>query len=163
MAPDVHKRGAEVSWYDPLVPALEGTWAGCKLTSWDATALRGFDAAVIVTAHKGVDHTVLLAADIAVVDSRHALAGHDSPRVWQLGGALIVVALLGKLVAGFFIREPRFKQIAIGLSMVPRGDVIQLGRNIEQTMTQLRADLPRFNLGQDRIPLDGLGLADPDG
>ncbi len=80
----LHKQGAQVSWYDPLVPSLEGAWAGGKLASWDVAALRGFDAAVIVTAHKSVDHSVLLAADIAVVDSRHALAGHDSPRLWQL-------------------------------------------------------------------------------
>ena len=51
----------------------------------------------------------------------------------QLGGALIVVALLGKLAAGFFIRESRFRQTAIGLAMIPRGEVglifAQLGLN----------------------------------
>ena len=56
-----------------------------------------------------------------------------SPRVWQLGGALIAVAFLGKIAAGFFIRENRFRQMAIGLSMVPRGEVglifAQLGLN----------------------------------
>ncbi len=56
-----------------------------------------------------------------------------SPRVWQIGGALIAVALIGKLAAGFFIRETRFRQIAIGLAMVPRGEVglifAQLGLN----------------------------------
>jgi Kef-type K+ transport system membrane component KefB len=46
-----------------------------------------------------------------------------SPRVWQLGGALVVVAFCGKLAAGFCIREPRFRQAAIGLSMIPRGEV----------------------------------------
>ena len=46
-----------------------------------------------------------------------------SARVWQLGGALIVVAFLGKLAAGFFIRESRFRQMAIGLAMIPRGEV----------------------------------------
>ncbi len=46
-----------------------------------------------------------------------------SARVWQLGGALIGVAILGKLAAGFFIRESRFRQIAIGLAMIPRGEV----------------------------------------
>src|SRR5574340_435669 len=46
-----------------------------------------------------------------------------SVRVWQLGGALIVVAVLGKLAAGFFIRENRFRQGAIGLAMVPRGEI----------------------------------------
>jgi Kef-type K+ transport system membrane component KefB len=57
----------------------------------------------------------------------------SSPRVWQLGGALIVVAFIGKLAAGFFIRESRFRQMAIGLSMIPRGEVglifAQLGLN----------------------------------
>ncbi len=46
-----------------------------------------------------------------------------SVHVWQLGGALIVVAILGKLAAGFFIRESRFRQMAIGLAMIPRGEV----------------------------------------
>jgi Kef-type K+ transport system membrane component KefB len=47
----------------------------------------------------------------------------SSARVWMLGGALIAVAFVGKLAAGFFIREPRFNQIAIGLAMIPRGEV----------------------------------------
>ena len=46
-----------------------------------------------------------------------------SPHVWQLGGALIAVAVIGKLAAGFFIRESRFRQTAIGLAMIPRGEV----------------------------------------
>jgi len=57
----------------------------------------------------------------------------SSPRVWQLGGALIAVAFIGKIAAGFFISETRFRQMAIGLSMVPRGEVglifAQLGLN----------------------------------
>jgi Kef-type K+ transport system membrane component KefB len=56
-----------------------------------------------------------------------------SPRVWQLGGALLAVAFIGKLAAGFFIAESRFRQTAIGLSMIPRGEVglifAQLGLN----------------------------------
>jgi Kef-type K+ transport system membrane component KefB len=56
-----------------------------------------------------------------------------SPRVWQLGGTLIAVAFIGKLAAGFFIRESRFRQTAIGLAMIPRGEVglifAQLGLN----------------------------------
>ena len=57
----------------------------------------------------------------------------SSPRVWPLGGALIAVAFIGKIAAGFFISETRFRQMAIGLSMVPRGEVglifAQLGLN----------------------------------
>jgi Kef-type K+ transport system membrane component KefB len=56
-----------------------------------------------------------------------------SPRVWQLGGSLIGAAIVGKLAAGYFIRESRFRQTAIGLSMIPRGEVglifAQLGLN----------------------------------
>ncbi len=47
----------------------------------------------------------------------------DSPLVWELAGLLLLVAFVGKLSAGFFIREPRPKQLAIGLSMIPRGEV----------------------------------------
>ncbi len=46
-----------------------------------------------------------------------------SPFIWELAAALLLVALLGKFAAGFFIREPRRNQIAIGLSMIPRGEV----------------------------------------
>ena len=43
--------------------------------------------------------------------------------IWELASALLLVALIGKFAAGFFIREPRRNQIAIGLSMIPRGEV----------------------------------------
>ena len=36
---------------------------------------------------------------------------------------LLLVALVGKFASGFFIREPRRSQVAIGLSMIPRGEV----------------------------------------
>jgi len=43
--------------------------------------------------------------------------------VWMLAGSLLLAAFAGKFASGFFIREPRRNQIAIGLSMVPRGEV----------------------------------------
>ncbi|HEY0664473.1 MAG TPA: cation:proton antiporter [Gallionella sp.] len=43
--------------------------------------------------------------------------------VWLLAGSLLAVAFIGKFAAGFFIREPRHNQMAIGLSMIPRGEV----------------------------------------
>lgn len=43
--------------------------------------------------------------------------------VWALALALLVVAFAGKFGAGFFTREPRRNQVAIGLSMIPRGEV----------------------------------------
>lgn len=46
-----------------------------------------------------------------------------SGHVWMLAGSLLLVAFSGKFTAGFFIREPRHNQVAIGLSMIPRGEV----------------------------------------
>lgn len=47
----------------------------------------------------------------------------SSAFIWELAASLLLVAFFGKFAAGFFIREPRRNQIAIGLSMVPRGEV----------------------------------------
>ncbi len=47
----------------------------------------------------------------------------NSAFIWELAALLLLVAFFGKFAAGFFIREPRRNQIAIGLSMVPRGEV----------------------------------------
>jgi Kef-type K+ transport system membrane component KefB len=56
----------------------------------------------------------------------------SSPFIWQFSAVLFGVAVLGKLAAGFVIRESRFHQAAIGLAMVPRGEVglifAELGR-----------------------------------
>jgi len=46
-----------------------------------------------------------------------------SPFMWSFSLTLFVVALLTKLMSGFFIRESFAKRIAIGLAMVPRGEV----------------------------------------
>ncbi len=43
--------------------------------------------------------------------------------VWLLAGSLLLVAFAGKFASGFFIKEPRRNQMAIGLSMIPRGEV----------------------------------------
>lgn len=47
----------------------------------------------------------------------------SSAFIWGLAGSLLLVAFVGKFAAGFFIREPRRNQVAIGLSMIPRGEV----------------------------------------
>jgi len=43
--------------------------------------------------------------------------------IWGLAGSLLLAAFIGKFAAGFFIRESRRNQIAIGLAMIPRGEV----------------------------------------
>lgn len=47
----------------------------------------------------------------------------SSSFVWGLSGSLLLVAVVGKLVGGFLIKEPRLQQMIIGLSMIPRGEV----------------------------------------
>jgi Kef-type K+ transport system membrane component KefB len=65
--------------------------------------------------------------------------------VWMLAGMLLLVALFSKFASGFFIREPRRNQIAIGLSMIPRGEVglifAQLGFSQEILNGELYAAL----------------------
>ena len=43
--------------------------------------------------------------------------------IWSFSGALIAVAVLGKLLAGYAIREPGPLKYIIGMAMVPRGEV----------------------------------------
>ncbi len=69
--------------------------------------------------------TVGLSLDFRAID-------WSSPFIWQFSLSLLLVAAIGKLAAGFLIRETRFRQTAIGLAMVPRGEVglifAELGR-----------------------------------
>lgn len=55
-----------------------------------------------------------------------------SPFIWQFSAVLFVLAFLGKLFAGFVIRGSFPTRFAIGLAMVPRGEVglifAELGR-----------------------------------
>lgn len=43
--------------------------------------------------------------------------------VWVLAIALTVVAVVGKLVCGLGVREPGMNRLAVGLGMIPRGEV----------------------------------------
>jgi UDP-N-acetyl-D-glucosamine dehydrogenase len=76
--------GAEVSWYDPHVTSLPPAIDADRLERWDGEALSRFDAAVIVTAHAGVDHAALLAAGPEVIDTRHALKGVAAANLTRL-------------------------------------------------------------------------------
>ena len=43
--------------------------------------------------------------------------------VWQLAIGLTIVAIIGKLVCAFGVREPGLNKLAVGLGMIPRGEV----------------------------------------
>jgi UDP-N-acetyl-D-glucosamine dehydrogenase len=73
-------RGAEVSYYDPHVPVIRptrehGHWAGTKSVTWDKASIASFDAVVIATAHKAVNHADLAQWAKAIVDTRNAMKG----------------------------------------------------------------------------------------
>jgi Kef-type K+ transport system membrane component KefB len=46
-----------------------------------------------------------------------------SPFVWVLSSALLGVALLGKVISALLIRESWPTRLAVGVAMVPRGEV----------------------------------------
>ncbi|MDX8411451.1 MAG: cation:proton antiporter [Mariprofundaceae bacterium] len=56
----------------------------------------------------------------------------QSPAVWQMTTAFIVLAILSKLAGAFMLRESRHTKLAIGLAMIPRAEVglifAELGR-----------------------------------
>lgn len=55
-----------------------------------------------------------------------------SPFIWTFSLTLFVLAMVGKVLAGFLIKENKYTRIIIGLAMVPRGEVglifAELGR-----------------------------------
>ena len=73
----LQKMGAEVSYYDPYVPAIPRTreyahLAGMKSVSFDKPTLQSFDAALIATDHADVDYDALVKWSRLVVDTRNA-------------------------------------------------------------------------------------------
>jgi UDP-N-acetyl-D-glucosamine dehydrogenase len=72
--------GAEMGYYDPHVPVIRptrehGHWTGTKSISWDKKSVASFDAVVIATAHKGVNHQELADWSPCIVDTRNATKG----------------------------------------------------------------------------------------
>jgi UDP-N-acetyl-D-glucosamine dehydrogenase len=77
------RRGATVSYTDPYVPEFEhGT---LKLQSIDAeTAAAACDCALIVTDHKVFDYPAMARAFPLIVDTRNALKGIESDKIFRL-------------------------------------------------------------------------------
>ncbi len=77
-------KGAEVSYYDPYVPAFEED--GWGLTSVDdpLAYAKDVDCVVIVTDHDGVDYEAISNAAPLVFDSRNALKGEGGDKVVTL-------------------------------------------------------------------------------
>lgn len=69
--------GADVAYFDPFVPVIRMTrehahWAGQKSICWDENVIRGFDAAVISTAHANVNYKELVDWSKLIIDTRNA-------------------------------------------------------------------------------------------
>jgi Kef-type K+ transport system membrane component KefB len=61
--------------------------------------------------------------------------------IWILTSALLVVAILGKLMSSFFLRgESRLSRLIIGTAMVPRGEVGLIFANVGLTAGVLKDD-----------------------
>ncbi len=76
--------GGEVWWHDPLVDELHEKVSAQRLEQATGDVLARFDAAVIVTAHKGIDYGTLVEACPAIIDTRNALKGFASDKITRL-------------------------------------------------------------------------------
>jgi UDP-N-acetyl-D-glucosamine dehydrogenase len=77
-------KGADVSYHDPFVPAME--LRDRVMTSQQLTAelVAAQDCVVILTAHPGVDHRFIVAQAPLVFDARGVTSGIDAPNIIRL-------------------------------------------------------------------------------
>ncbi|MBD3222710.1 nucleotide sugar dehydrogenase, partial [bacterium] len=78
------RQGGRVAWYDPHVSVLHDQVDAVREESFDGDTLAGYDVAVIVTGHRGLDLDTLVARCPAIVDTRNALKGFDSETIIKL-------------------------------------------------------------------------------
>jgi UDP-N-acetyl-D-glucosamine dehydrogenase len=75
----LRERGARVDYHDPFVPTLAagagGSPAALRSAPVTAARVRGYDCAVILTDHSGIDYQMLVDNSRAVVDTRNATRG----------------------------------------------------------------------------------------
>ena len=77
-------KGAEVSYYDPYVPAFEEDGWGLTTVGDPLVAAQEVDCVVIVTDHEGVDYEAISNAAQLVFDTRNALKGEGGDKVVTL-------------------------------------------------------------------------------
>ena len=86
--------------------------AGAKL--WENSSLE--DALAPLTA-------LLVPIFFVEMGAKVDLRSFQNPEVWSLAAAITFVAILGKQVCSLGVREKGLNKIAIGLGMIPRGEV----------------------------------------
>jgi len=65
----------------------------------------------------------------------------SSAFIWELATLLLLAAFIGKLASGYCIREPRRERLAIGLAMIPRGEVGLIFAQLGFTQNILNGEL----------------------
>lgn len=84
------KAGAEVSYYDSYIPKIWKTrehaeWTDVESVVWNQQTIASFDAVVVVTNHKNIDYTQLVAWSSLIIDSRNIVpvqAGKEG-QIWK--------------------------------------------------------------------------------
>lgn len=77
-------KGAEVEYHDPHVPSIgagHNTWSGRRSVAWNSDTLETFNAAIVCTAHCGVDYAQLARNVPLVVDTCHVVPEDSKARV----------------------------------------------------------------------------------
>lgn len=74
-----------MAYHDPFIPVVRAGGKSLRSVPWTATELARYDAAVITTAHRGVDLSLLLRKCPCIVDTRNALEGLRARKgqVWK--------------------------------------------------------------------------------
>ncbi len=78
------KKGAEVSFYDPLVsriPPGRGRWSGRDAVPWNEQELSSHGAAVVCTGHTAVDYSTLADHVPLIVDACNVVPKNRKARV----------------------------------------------------------------------------------
>jgi UDP-N-acetyl-D-glucosamine dehydrogenase len=78
------RRGATVTYSDPYVPEVDHGPHQMKAVSMDNAIKDGADCAVIVTDHKAFDYPSIVASFPLIVDTRNALKGVKSDKIFGL-------------------------------------------------------------------------------
>ena len=77
----LHRRGGQLSYSDPFVPSLQ--ISGMTLESMDPSKV-DVDCAVVCTNHSAFDYNAILEKFPLIVDTRNALKGRESAKIFRL-------------------------------------------------------------------------------
>ena len=80
----LREKGAKIEYSDPHVASIAFAGGTLKSVPLTAAKVKAYDCLVVATAHKAFDWTTLLEWSKAIVDTRNALAGKQSPKIVRL-------------------------------------------------------------------------------